>query len=1082
MRKALNKVLVIGSRPIVIGQAAEFDYAGTQACLALKEEGIEVILVNNNPATMMTDKHIADRVYMEPLTVESVEAIIAREQPDGLIGTLGGQTGLNLTIALYKRGILEKHQVKVLGSSVDSIQKGENREQFRQLMHDINEPVCQSKIVKTIDAGLSFAKQIGFPVILRPAYTLGGEGGGFADNAAELLEQLPSALELSPIHQVLVEKSIKGWKEIEYEVMRDENDTCIIICNMENMDPVGVHTGDSMVTAPSQTLSDTQYQMLRSASLKVIRALKVVGACNIQFALDPNSNHYYIIEVNPRVSRSSALASKATGYPIARIATKCAIGYHLDEIANPITGNTYASFEPALDYITVKLPRFAFDKFTEADRTLGTQMKATGEVMAIDRTFEGALQKAIRSLEMDVDSLHLSRIKKKSDAELQCLIQEPNDLWLFAIAEAMMRGKSIKDLHAITQIDIWFLTKIERILALENELKKHSILRISKSLLLQAKRFNLSDRHLAKLMNTKPELVRKRLNDLQIKPAYKLVDTCAGEFNAITPYYYSTWHGRDEVKVGNNCKKIVILGSGPIRIGQGVEFDYCSVHAVLAVKKLGYEAIVINNNPETVSTDYSVADKLYFEPLEFEDVLRVIEKEKVDGVLVQFGGQTAINLANELEEAGVPILGTAPKHIDQMEDREQFYQLLDEWSILHMKGSIVQNEQQLTESTKELGFPVLIRPSYVIGGQSMFICYNHAELEQYINRIKEDTNDRCWPLLIDPYLPGKECEVDVISDGKDIIIPGIVEHVERAGVHSGDSLAVFPPMSLLPSEKQQITAITRKIAQMVPIIGMMNIQFILHAGKVYVLEVNPRSSRTVPILSKVTDTPMVEWAVQVQLRKRLTDLADQLGLCREPPFITVKSPVFSAAKLKGVDHLLGPEMKSTGEIIAISKNKQQAFSKLFPLYVNQFLDKQAPTIFVSIADRMKTHSLKTIQACIQAGASLLATEGTAVYLQEHGLPVTVIKKQRNELEKLRNGKKPDLILNLPNQGREPNKFGFYLREWATRHQIPCFTSLETFEWLVLQNRNQVSPKTKVVALQDYHAACRKEKPTSSRIK
>ncbi|WP_200411550.1 carbamoyl-phosphate synthase (glutamine-hydrolyzing) large subunit [Virgibacillus salexigens] len=1059
-RTTLKKVLVIGSGPIVIGQAAEFDYAGTQACLTLKEEGIEVILANNNPATIMTDKQIADKVYMEPLNVATLEIIIAKEKPDGLIGTLGGQTGLNLTIALHDKGVLAEHQVEILGTSVDSIQKGESRELFRQLMLDLNEPVSASKVVETVQEGVDFAIEIGYPVILRPAYTLGGEGGGFAYDESELLNHLQKALELSPIHQVLVEKSIKGWKEVEYEVMRDANDTCIIVCNMENMDPVGVHTGDSMVVAPSQTLSDTQYQLLRASSLKVIRALGVVGGCNIQFALDPNSNEYCIIEVNPRVSRSSALASKATGYPIARIATKCALGYQLDEISNPITENTYASFEPALDYVVVKLPRFPYDKFTEADRTLGTQMKATGEVMAIDRTFEAALNKAVRSLEMNVYCMHWPKMHEKTPKQLLQLLEVPNDLRLFAIYEALERGYCIEELTQVTQIDPWYLRKMERIFYLEQLITNETITSISRDTLQQAKRFNISDERIAELLNTTATVLRQKYQYMQMKPSYKLVDTCAGEFDAITPYYYSTWHGQDEVSVKYDKKKILVLGSGPIRIGQGVEFDYCSVHAAIAVKELGYEAIVMNNNPETVSTDYSVADRLYFEPLALEDVLSVVYKEAVDGVLVQFGGQTAINLANGLKKEGVEVLGTAPENIDQMEDREQFYQLLDSLSIDHIKGHIVKNIDELTVSTKELGFPVLIRPSYVIGGQSMFICYNQEELYHFVTRIQYDTNDRCWPLLIDPYLPGKECEVDVISDGKDIIIPGIFEHVEKAGVHSGDSMAVFPPFSLSDSEKRKITNISQTIAQSVPIVGMMNIQFVIFHDTVFVLEVNPRSSRTVPFISKVTDIAMIELAVNVQLGQTIQNLAPQTGLCSEPHYISIKAPVFSAGKLKGVDHLLGPEMKSTGEAIAMSKCKEKAFAKL--VSNNR---PSNPIIFASIADRMKEESLACFQNCAEKGATIIATKGTANYLISHGLPAASVLKDRERIYESFEKEKPDMIVNIPEQGREKEKIGFYIRELATRYQIPCYTSLEKFKAMYLVGSAAVNDD--VYALQDY---------------
>lgn len=1043
----LKKVLVIGSGPIVIGQAAEFDYAGTQACLALKEEGMEVVLVNNNPATIMTDKQIADHVYMEPLETEMLENIIAKERPDGMIGTLGGQTGLNLTVDLYEKGMLEKYGVELLGTTVESIKKGEDRDEFRQLMIDIEEPIAESEIVESVEAGVAFANKIGYPVILRPAYTLGGEGGGFADNEVELAQMLKRGLSLSPIHQVLVEKSIKGWKEVEYEVMRDANDTCIIVCNMENMDPVGVHTGDSIVVAPSQTLSDVQYQMLRTASLKVIRALDVVGGCNIQFALHPESNEYCIIEVNPRVSRSSALASKATGYPIARIAAKCAAGQMLDEIPNPITGNTFASFEPALDYVVVKLPRFPFDKFTEADRTLGTQMKATGEVMAIDRSFEGALNKALRSLEMNVNSLNWPGMETKSNEEIKELLTNPNDLRLFALAEALRRGYTLEKVKECTEIDYWFLHKIKRIIACEEALLEDSWPYLSLEKLWEAKHYNLSDERIAELLDTTSKEVRKAYKKYSIQPAYKLVDTCAGEFDAVTPYYYSTWQGQDEVPDDDSSKKILVLGSGPIRIGQGVEFDYCSVHAAFAVKQMGYEVVVINNNPETVSTDYSIADRLYFEPLALEDVLAVIEKEKVEGVLVQFGGQTAINLANDLEAEGVRVLGTTPENIDRAEDREQFYDILDELGIAHIEGHIVHNARELSNSAYELGFPVLIRPSYVIGGQSMFICYNAEELDKCLHRIQEDTHGRGFPLLIDQYISGVECEMDVISDGKDIVVPGIFEHIEKAGVHSGDSMTYLPPVTLSDDVKQKMVEIARQISKKLPVIGMMNIQFVLDRGTIYVLEVNPRSSRTVPILSKVTDVPMIEWAVKAQLGTPLAEIAEQLDLHEEPEYFTVKAPIFSANKLKGVDHVMGPEMKSTGEIIGLGYTEKEALRKVDAAFGKVMPERQPgknTRLFVSISDRMKEESAELLADFVKTGVEITATAGTASFLEGKGIHIA--KKLGNQQEIVEDWQEavPDLVLNIPSVGREKGKAGFLVRELAVSHQVPYFTSLDTF--------------------------------------
>ena len=1064
--KSIKKVLVIGSGPIVIGQAAEFDYAGTQACLALKEEGIEVVLVNNNPATIMTDDRVADHVYMEPLNTETLEKIFAKEQPDGLIGSLGGQTGLNLTVELFEKGILDKYHVKLLGTSVSSIKKGEDRELFRQLMIDIHEPISDSEIVQSMDEGLKFIKEIGFPVILRPAYTLGGEGGGFAYDEEEFKNLLHKGLMLSPINQVLVERSIKGWKEIEYEVVRDVNDSCVIVCDMENMDPVGVHTGDSIVVAPSQTLSDVQDKMLRNSSLKVIRALDIIGGCNIQFALNPESNEYCIIEVNPRVSRSSALASKATAYPIARIAAKCAIGYTLDEIPNPITGNTYASSEPVLDYVVVKLPRFPFDKFTEADRTLGTQMKATGEVMAIDNTFTGALNKAIRSLEMNIFSLHWPGMANKTDDELLKLLEIANDLRIFAIGEALYRNIDIEKIIEITSIDDWFLSEINQIIQCEKELEKYEWANVPLEKLKDAKQLNISDVRLSELLGTTAKNLRKSYKENAIIPSYRLVDTSAVEADAANTYFYSTWHGEDEVITNENPKKILVLGSGPIRIGQGVEFDYCSVHAALALKKSGYEAVIINNNPETVSTDYSVADRLYFEPLALEDVLAVVEKEKVAGVLIQFGGQTAINLANDLKDEGIHVLGTTTENIDQMEDREQFYDFLDQLHIPHITGHIVHQSEELPTLVNELGFPVLIRPSYVIGGQSMFICYNEMELKYYVDRIQKDTNDSCWPLLIDQYLPGLECEIDVISDGKQIIVPGIFEHIEKAGVHSGDSMSIFPPVTLAEEQKNTIIQIAQKISSNLPVIGMMNIQFVIHENIIYVLEVNPRSSRTVPIMSKVTGIPMIEWAVKTQLGTALHELSNEAGLIEEPGYYTVKAPIFSASKLKGVDHVLGPEMKSTGEIIGMAFNKQEAMKKASPLMAHSTRSPRPIQVFVSIADRLKSESINLIRSFSDSGAIITATSGTAKYLQQNGIQTTAMMKDKDDLLKHWQQEAPQIVLNIPNQGREKEKIGFYIRELSVRYQVPYFTSLETLE-AVMDWYNSDIGKEETLSLQEY---------------
>ncbi|MFJ5716265.1 carbamoyl-phosphate synthase (glutamine-hydrolyzing) large subunit [Neobacillus sp. NPDC093127] len=1062
--KNLKKVLVIGSGPIVIGQAAEFDYAGTQACIALKEEGIEVVLINNNPATIMTDVATADKVYIEPLNVATIEKIIQKEKPDGVIGTLGGQTGLNLTVQLYEQQLLEKYNVELLGTSVESIKNGEDREKFRNLMLEIGEPIPESAIIHSFTEGEAFVKAIGFPVIIRPAYTLGGEGGGFAYNEEELEIVLKKGLAASPIHQVLVEKSIKGWKEIEYEVMRDANDTCIIVCNMENMDPVGVHTGDSIVVAPSQTLTDVQYQMLRDVSIKVIRELKIIGGCNIQFALHPESNQYYIIEVNPRVSRSSALASKATGYPIARMAAKCAIGYHLDEIVNPITGSTFASFEPAIDYIVVKLPRFPFDKFPEADRTLGTQMKATGEVMAIDRTFEGALNKAIRSMEMNVYGLCIEGNKSVDEVTLFELLEKANDQRLFLIAEAFRRGISFGKIQQLTGIDPWFLHKISSIVVLETELASYQWNNVPTSLLKEAKRNNVADKLLSQIFKIPEKQIRSKWKELNWKPGYKMVDTCAAEFDAVTPYYYSTWLGFDEVETTHK-KKILVIGSGPIRIGQGIEFDYCSVHAAKAIKKKGYEAVVINNNPETVSTDYSVADRLYFEPLAAEDVLHVIEKEKVDGVLIQFGGQTAINLAHALEEEGVNILGTSVENVDRLEDRKEFYQLLEELDIPHIEGKAVSHPEELMKASANLGYPVLVRPSYVIGGQAMFTIFSEEELQQYIIQLEKNSEAAMWPLLVDKYLPGLECEIDVISDGERIFVPGIFEHIEKAGVHSGDSISVFPPISLSVKVKETLIDYAKKIALSTPVIGMMNIQFVIYENKVNILEVNPRSSRTVPIISKVTGTPMIEWAVNVQLGESLADLCLTNGLLAEPNYFSIKAPIFSSSKLKGVDHALGPEMKSTGEALGMGVTYQEALEKSIPSIRNS---TEKNYLFCSISDRDKSTSLPIIQELLKRQFKLVATKGTALFFQHNGISVEQVVQDDAEVNELFRKQSIMAVINIPNQGRKKHKFGFKIREHAIRYKIPIFTHLDTIEAIINLQKEPLATDFEVRTISEYY--------------
>ena len=905
--------MVIGSGPIIIGQAAEFDYAGSQACRALKEEGLEVVLVNSNPATIMTDTHIADRVYIEPLTVEFLEEIISKERPDGLLATLGGQAGLNLAVQLSEKGVLEKYHVELLGTPLKAIERAEDRELFKETMQKLGEPIPESTIVEDVPSAVEFANEIGYPVIVRPAYTMGGTGGGIAENEEELVEIVIKGLTYSMIGQVLIERSVAGWKEIEYEVMRDGHDNCITVCNMENFDPVGVHTGDSIVVAPSQTLTDHEYQMLRSASLRIIRELGIEGGCNAQYALDPNSNRYYVIEVNPRVSRSSALASKATGYPIAKVSAKIAIGYTLDEITNAVTQKTKACFEPALDYCVVKFPRWPFDKFVYADRTLGTQMKATGEVMSIDRHFEGAILKAVRSLEIGVHRLHMDKMDEWDDARVKKNLARINDERIFVIAEALRRGiATIDEIHAITKIDKWFLYKIQNITAVENKLKEEAL---TPSLMLEAKNIGLADRSIAEITGKTQDEIRTVRKTMHILPRYKMVDTCAAEFEAATPYYYSTFQAEeDEVKV-SDARKVIVLGSGPIRIGQGVEFDYCSVHSVWALREMGIEAIIINNNPETVSTDFDISDRLYFEPLTTEDVLNIIDKENPEGVIVQFGGQTAINLAASLQKAGVKVFGTSVDDIDRAEDRERFDEVLTQTQIPRPQGISVTNLDEAVTGAAKIGYPVMVRPSYVLGGRAMEIVYNEDELRDYMSRAVKVTPDH--PVLVDRYMQGTEVEVDGISDGVDVVIPGIMEHVERAGVHSGDSIAVYPPQTLSSKVIYTIIDYTKRLALSLHVKGLLNIQFVVVDGEVYIIEVNPRSSRTVPFLSKVTNVDMVGIATRIAMGHTLKELGYKSGLVPPKPYVAVKAPVFSFAKMTDVDIALGPEMKSTGEVMGI---------------------------------------------------------------------------------------------------------------------------------------------------------------------
>ncbi|SEN84900.1 carbamoyl-phosphate synthase large subunit [Amphibacillus marinus] len=996
----IKKVLVIGSGPIVIGQAAEFDYAGTQACLALKEEGIEVILVNNNPATIMTDENIADQVYLEPLTLDAISQIIAREMPDGLLPTLGGQTGLNLAMALTEAGVLAKYNVTLLGTPLDTIRKGEDREIFKSMMNVIGEPIAKSQSVASLDDACSFAETMGYPLIIRPAYTLGGAGGGIANNELELKQIVKNGLHQSPIKQVLVEQSVKGWKEIEYEVMRDANDTCVIICNMENFDPVGVHTGDSIVVAPTQTLTDQQHQMLRNSSIKVIRELGVIGGCNIQFALNPINNDYIIIEVNPRVSRSSALASKATGYPIARIAAKLALGYHLDEVLNPITGDTYASFEPAIDYIALKIPRWPFDKFYQADRQLGTQMKATGEVMALARNLPAALNKAIRSLEIGLNSIQLPGLEHLTDSELELEITNPSDQRLFMLTEALKRGYSIEKLQALTDITRYFLDELKLLFDFEQSLAKTSWEQLSQADLEQAKKYAISNKRLAEILAVDETLVQDKLIHFQLQASYKMVDTCAAEFSADTPYFYSSWQEHDEVEQLTGARRVVVLGSGPIRIGQGVEFDYCSVHAAFSLKNQGIDSVVVNNNPETVSTDYSTANHLYFEPLTEEDVSQIVAKEQADGVIIQYGGQTAINLAEGLTKNGIHIIGTNIEMIEKTEDREQFYHLLNQLNIPHIPGATVNSKADAQATAEKIGYPVLIRPSYVIGGQGMVVVHNGDQLQKYLNQLEQQlTSTKIFPLLIDRFIEGLEVEVDAVCDGKDIIIPGIFEHIEQAGVHSGDSVAIFPSPSLTQKEKYLIELYTQRISEALQVKGMMNIQFVLSEDRqiIYVLEVNPRASRTVPITSKVTGVNLIDLAVKVQMGEKLSQQNWQLGLHNDIPFFAVKMPIFSNVKLPGVDSLLGPEMKSTGEAIGLGETVDIALAKAFGWKEEYFLPvTRERGLFLSLAQVSKG----LVTALEKTAGKVSATAQTANQLAQLGYQVDQVLSSQEAVKSI----------------------------------------------------------------------------------
>ncbi|NLU40653.1 MAG: carbamoyl-phosphate synthase large subunit [Firmicutes bacterium] len=1090
LKHGLKSVMVIGSGPIIIGQAAEFDYAGTQACKALREEGLSVVLVNSNPATIMTDINIADRVYIEPLTAEVVGQIIERERPDGLLPTLGGQTGLNLAVELAESGVLDKFGVRLLGTPLDAIRRAEDRELFKMTMQEIGEPVPESTIADSLQKALEFAREIGYPLIVRPAYTLGGTGGGIAENEEQLVEIVVRGLKNSRISQVLLERSVAGWKEIEFEVMRDGNDCCITICSMENLDPIGIHTGDSIVVAPSQTLADKEYQLLRSAALRIIRALGVEGGCNVQFALDPKSFDYYVIEVNPRVSRSSALASKATGYPIARVASKVAIGLRLDEITNAVTGKTQACFEPSIDYVVTKIPRWPFDKFTTADRVLGTQMKATGEVMAIDRTFEGSLLKAIRSLETGIDSLKLKAVAEWPDPVLSARLRRADDERLFCIAEALRRGYSVDDVSEASRVDRWFVSKIKGIIELESKIEdtlKESYLQgtltdEAKEVLREAKVKGFADSHIARILGT-PEPEFRAFRERALTPVYKMVDTCAAEFEASTPYYYSTYESEDEV-VSSDRRKVLVLGSGPIRIGQGIEFDYCSVHSVWGLKDLGIESVIINNNPETVSTDFDTSDRLYFEPLTVEDVMNVVHKEKPEGVVVQFGGQTAINLAGPLKQAGVDILGTAVENIDLAEDRELFSKLLMSLGVPQAEGRTATHIDEAMGIALKIGFPVLVRPSYVLGGRAMEIVYNQEELYRYMKFAVEVSPNH--PILIDRYLLGKEVEIDAIADGEDVFIPGIMEHIERAGVHSGDSMAVFPPRTLSKEEVQSIVDYTVQIARALQVKGLLNIQYVLHRGTLYCLEVNPRASRTVPVLSKVTGVPMVRIATQIMLGKRLKDFGLGTGLMAPPPYVTIKAPVFSFEKLGLVDTSLGPEMKSTGEVLGIGRTYEEALFKV--VVAAGFRLPSSGRVLLSVADKDKEEVRSIAGDLVEMGFELMGTSDTAHYISEAGLPITFVPAPGeglpNVIDLIRSGD-VSLVVNTPTKGRRPETTGFRIRRAAVEYKVPCLTSLDTARAVVsVMKARQSGSNSSICSLNEYVEALERRsglRPTGKEV-
>lgn len=1039
-RTDIKKIMVIGSGPIVIGQAAEFDYAGTQACLALKEEGYEVVLVNSNPATIMTDREIADTVYIEPITLEFVSRILRKELPDAILPTLGGQTGLNMAMELADSGILDELKIELLGTKLSAIDQAEDRDLFKKLMEELDQPIPESEIVNTVEEAVAFANTIGYPIIVRPAFTLGGTGGGMCDNEEELRTVAENGLKLSPATQCLIEKSIAGFKEIEYEVMRDSADNAIVVCNMENFDPVGVHTGDSIVFAPSQTLSDYEYQMLRDASLSIIRALKIEGGCNVQLALDPHSFNYYVIEVNPRVSRSSALASKATGYPIAKLAAKIAVGLTLDEMKNPVTETTYAEFEPALDYVVAKIPRWPFDKFESGERVLGTQMKATGEVMAIGRNIEESLLKAVRSLEIGTYHAELPELSEVTDDELTEKMVKAQDDRLFYLTEAIRRGYSIQEINELTKVDLFFLDKLLHIVELETELAQN---KKDVDLLKKAKQNGFADVKIAQLWGMTANEVREFRTAEKIVPVYKMVDTCAAEFESQTPYFYSTYEFENE-SVRSDKESVLVLGSGPIRIGQGVEFDYATVHSVKAIQAAGYEAIIMNSNPETVSTDFSVSDKLYFEPLTLEDVMNVVELEQPIGVIVQFGGQTAINLAEPLVNSGVKILGTTIEDLDRAEDRDQFEQVLQSLSIPQPPGDTATSAKEAVVIAERIGYPVLVRPSYVLGGRAMEIVENQSDLEDYMAHAVKASPEH--PVLVDRYLIGKECEVDAICDGETVLIPGIMEHIERAGVHSGDSMAVYPPQTFSDELKATIEDYTRRLALGMNCIGMMNIQFVIHNDEVFVIEVNPRASRTVPFLSKITNIPMAQIATKAILGQSLKELGYEDGLYPESDMVHVKAPVFSFTKLQKVDTYLGPEMKSTGEVMGTDRNLAKALYKAFAASGLHLPDFGA--VLFTVADENKDEALDLAKRFKDVGYSLIATAGTAKFLEENGLNAKTVAKiseadDNNVIDLIRTGKAQVVINTMDKNRQNSSEDGFIIRREAVEHGVPLFTSLDT---------------------------------------